>query len=69
MISRSIACDLKRWLSHYLAYLLKIQPDLEPVWKKDVGKLAYFDKFIKTGKLMKEHVEGTEAVLIKETKE
>lgn len=69
MISRRIGCDLRRWLSRYLTYLFKIQPDLEPVWKKDMGKLVYFDKFIKMCKLMKDHVEGTEAVLIKQTKE
>lgn len=54
MISRRIGCDLRQWLSRYLTYLFKIQPDLEPVWKKDVGKLVYFDKFIKMCKLMKD---------------
>lgn len=46
---------------------MKTQPDLEPVWKKDMGKLMYEDR--KTCKLMKDPGEGTEIVQTEESKE
>lgn len=42
MMMGSIGCEFKEMTVHYLTYLLKTQPDLEPGWKKDTGQTSVY---------------------------